>query len=49
MKEDKGDDFTPMEGGAEAEAAEENEKKNIEPPEKVKIEDKKDEKLTHAE
>jgi len=49
MKEDKGDDFTPKEGGAETEAAEENQNQNIEPPEKVKNVEKKDEKLTHAE
>jgi hypothetical protein len=49
MKDNKGDDLTPNEGGAETEPAGENQSQNIEPPEKVKNEDKKEEKLTHAE
>lgn len=52
MKEDKGDDLTPQEGEAETQAAEWNESptpETKEGPEKAKNEEKKEEKLTHAE
>lgn len=52
MKEDKGDDLTPKKGEAETQEAEGNESPNAETnegPEKIKIEEKKEEKLTHAE
>jgi hypothetical protein len=52
MKEDKGDDLTPKEGESEEQAAEGNESPKLETkegPEKFKNEEKKEEKLTHAE